>query len=201
MTTITVSEPPVEPVTLAEAIDWTRADDGTAATDAALTMLIKSMREYAENLTRRAFVQRRLALILPCWERCMRLQCPPLVSVESVKYYDSANVLQTLDPALYQVRTWKEPGEVAALYTAVWPATYARDDAVRVDYTAGYPLGTGSPTDYVSNLPAALKTWMHARIATLFDQRGTLMMNNMVAVPRDLFDGLLDGLIVGTRFG
>ncbi len=45
MTTIVVEQPPVEPVTLAEARDWARADDGTAATDAALTLLIQQLRE------------------------------------------------------------------------------------------------------------------------------------------------------------
>lgn len=202
MSTIFVTQPPVEPVSLAEAIDWARADDGTSATNAALNMLIKAMREYAENLTGRAFVQRRLALILPCWERRMNLLSPPLVSVQSVKYYDSNNALQTLDPTLYSVETWKEPGQIVQNFTAVWPATYYRDDAVRVDYTAGYDEVAGtSPSDYTTNLPASLKLWMHARIATLFNQRDQLMMNNMMAIPRDFADGELDSLIIGTRFG
>lgn len=193
-----ITEPEAEPVTLAEAIDWTRADDGSAATDAALTMLIGAMRRYAENLTGRAFVQRGLQLVLPCWEYRIELPYPPLVSVESVTYVDTSGNVQTLDAALYVVHNWREPGIIVPEFSSVWPATRAVEDAVRVNYTAGY-APVGSPTDPASGVPDNLKLWMHARIATLYNQRDQLMNANSVAIPRDFADGLLDDLVIGSR--
>lgn len=200
MTTILVTAPSVEPVTLSEARAWLRIDADVTDQDTLISLMIQSMREYAENLTGRAFVPRALAQIRPCFESCMELQAPPLLSVQSVTYYDINNALQTLSASLYDVQEWHEPGRVIQPINAVWPATYYRDDAVRIDYTAGY-LPPGSPTDYTDtgNIPAALKLWMHARLATLFENREQLVLNNLIEIPRGFADALLDALVVGSR--
>ena len=199
MTVRVITEPTVEPVSLAEAIDWTHADDGTAATDAALTMLIGAMRRYAENLTGRAFVQRALQLILPCWQAQIALPYPPAVSVESVTYVDTDGVVQTLDADLYVVHDWREPALIVPAFTAIWPSTRAVLDAVRVNYTAGYaPIGSPAD-DYASGVPPQVKTWMHARIATLHNQRDQMVQGNVMQIPRDFCDGLLDDLVIGSR--
>lgn len=198
MTVRVITPPEVEPVTLAEAIDWARADDGTAATDAALNMLIGAMRRYAENLTGRAFVQRELQLILPCWQTRIELPFPPLVSVESVTYFDTDGVVQTLSTSLYDVHDWREPAVIVPAFQEVWPSTRAVDDAVRINYIAGYPPA-GSPEDYAAGLPENLKLWMQARIATLFNQRDQLTPSNMTAIPYNFADGLLDDLVIGSR--
>jgi hypothetical protein len=84
----------------------------------------------------------------------------------------------------------------------LWPSTKAVIGAVRIGYTCGY-APTASPQDAAAlraNVPAAVKAWMHARLLTLFDKRDQLVMGQVVQVPRDFVDGLLDGLQVSNNF-
>jgi len=200
MPLIVVTPPAVEPVSLAEARLWCRVDDGDTAQDSVISMLIKAMREYAENLTGRAFVQRTLQLNLDCLPGCIALPMPPLVSVASVIYTDLDGALQTLAAADYQVDDVAEPGKIVPAWdAAAWPAVRAVPNAVRVLYVAGYDEGSGSPTDYTANMPAALKLWMSARISTMFENREQLVNANQVAIPRHFADGYLDELIIGAR--
>ena len=65
------------------------------------------------------------------------LPFPPLVSVESIKYYDIDGVQQTLDAGEYRLLTAREPGEICLRYGKTWPDVYDEPDAVQVEYLAG----------------------------------------------------------------
>ena len=209
MTVRVLTEPPYEPVSRAEAKTWLRIDSDITDQDVIVDMLIKAMREYAENLTGRAFVQRTLQLILPGFHHLemdgvrrvgIELPYPPLVSVESITYIDTDGVVTTLAAADYNVHTWREPGVVVEGWDATWAGYRREPDAIRINYTTGY--APGSPQDetgYQESLPASLKLWMHARIATLYENREHLVDGKMIKIPRDFADGLLDKLIVGSR--
>lgn len=203
MTVREVTAPSYEPVTLAQAKEWCRIDDDDTSQDTTvLPLLIGAMRRYAENLTGRAFIPRGLQLVLPCWPAQIELACPPLTEVTSITYLDTNGVQQTLAADQYTVHDWREPAVIVPAYLVTWP--YLRDalDAVRVNFTAGYPA-VGSPTDgvaYQAGLPATLKLWIHARIATLFENREQIVVaNNLLEIPRGHADGLLDELVVGSR--
>jgi uncharacterized phiE125 gp8 family phage protein len=196
-----VTAPAVEPISLAEAQEFCRVDSGDTSQDSLLTALVKSAREYAENLTRRSYVKRTLELTLSefCFE--IELPYPPLLYVESVKYIDLDGNLQTVDPSLYQVDTYREPGRVMPTYGEFWPNTRGSDfNPVRVRYAAGYAT-SGSPdsdTDYRANLPEALRVWMRQKVAQHFKHRESVVVGATVAeMKRDHFDGLLDGLVTG----
>jgi uncharacterized phiE125 gp8 family phage protein len=197
-----VTPPSVEPITLDEAHDWIR-DDGDSANDGVLGLLIKAMREYAETLTGRAFVQRTLELSCGAfwWNaRCpLVLPYPPLVSVESVKYLDVDGEERTLGVDVYTVDADNDPGRIFLAYQRTWPATRCAHNAVRVRYVAGFPPVAA---DYRANIPACVKLWMHTRLATLFENREQLVVGESIAdIPRDFADGLLDGATSATRFG
>lgn len=209
MTVRVVTAPVYEPVTRAQAKLWAKVDTDLSADDAIFDMLVKAMREYAENITGRTFVQRSLQLILPDTQllhidRRTRigfcLPYPPLVSVSSITYIDTDGTQQTLDAADYDVHTWREPGIVVQDWNSSWPSYRSEPDAWRLNYLAGY--APGSPQDEAAHqevLPAALKVWMQARLATLYRDREQLIMGNQVMIQRDFADGLLDALIVGER--
>lgn len=204
MTLIVVTPPTVEPVTVAEACAWCRIDAAEqAANTSVLQLLIKAMREKAENITGRAFVQRLLQLNLDGWPESggFELPQPPLVEVQSVKYTDEDNTLQTLSASLYTVDAQSEPGRIVPAWNAApWPNAIAVPNSVRVLYVAGYPsYGSPSTDDYTINIPASLKLWMHARLATLYENREQLIQNNQVQIPRDFADGILDDLVLGSR--
>jgi uncharacterized phiE125 gp8 family phage protein len=83
----------------------------------------------------------------------IKLLNPPLISVETVEYYDTDSALQTLSsPADFQVDTNAEPGRIMPKVGSYWPATlHTIPNAVRIHFTAGY----GDNTD---SIPANFKT-------------------------------------------
>lgn len=205
MSVIVVTPPAFEPVTLAEAKLWCKVEDDRTEEDALLLLLIKAMREYAENLTGRAFVQRTLRLYLSDWPWharygvLIKLPHPPLVeagspsvSVESFKYIDTDGVLTTLATTQYVVHDEFEPCFIIPAWEVTWPTIRSLPDAIQITYHAGY----ANP----NAIPKSLRLWMQARIATLFDKRDQIVVGHIVqSIPRDYVDGLLDSLVVGDR--
>lgn len=205
MTIRVLVKPVVDALQLEEAKSWCRIDDTNS--DGDVRMLIAAMWRYAENLTLRAYVQRTLELILPCWpavkvegysRTAIELPQPPLVQVDSITYIDINGDSQILDADQYVVHAWREPGVIVPSYGVSWPSVRGDLDAVRVQYIAGY-APTGSPTDYRENVPPQVKQWMKARIATLYEHREQLIRSDQVQIPRAFADGLLDDLILGSR--
>jgi uncharacterized phiE125 gp8 family phage protein len=71
----------------------------------------------------------------------------PLISVESIQYYDSANSLMSLSVSDYYVAIGDLlVGKIGMSTAAVsWPDTYARADAVVIRFVAGYPNPNSIP--------------------------------------------------------
>lgn len=180
MNIITLVEPTQEPVTLAEVYEHLRLtpDPGSPPThpdDDMLTRQIKVAREDCENQTRRAFVKQKLRLVVDPqsrwwpweweWNRGYRdrrhgrhcfveLKKPPIAEVLEVSYYDQSNALTIVDPANY-FATDDEPARLQFL-NGFAVSAYARADALRIDYWAGYPFND-SPEDLVGSVPETIK--------------------------------------------
>lgn len=174
MDIIVVTPPTLEPVTPLEAmfhLKITADPDYTAEDDPLfdeITRQIASARAQCEQHTRRAFIQQTLRLVRgpaqrgeyvrrhSCFDArpwpVLELLRPPLISVSSVKYYDDANVLQTVSPSDYYVTSGNVP-TVEFKSTAAVPSLYLRQDAIQLEYVAGYP-GTDTSAD---NVPASIK--------------------------------------------
>jgi uncharacterized phiE125 gp8 family phage protein len=111
--------------------------------DARINTLIWTAIDYIENETGHSYAAQEWQLVLPYFHeganRSVRrsnvvpIPRPPLGEVTEVKYYDSADTLQTLDPSQYYViRSTLEPGYIQA--KTVWPVTYCRPDAVQIRF-------------------------------------------------------------------
>lgn len=162
MNIITLTEPPVEPVTLAELyLALKEEPEGSPPThprDEDFSLAISAARIRAEQITRRAFVRQQLRVVYPSFTACaLELRRPPLIELVQVRYYDEDNALQTLSASVYVLEESLLVPRLVLADGQEWPTTYARADAVQIDYFAGYPT-TGSPiTSYVDNIPAAIK--------------------------------------------
>ena len=207
MTIEVLTQPAYEPVSLAQAREWLRLESDDTANTAVLQLLIRAMREDAENLTHRAFVSRQLRLNLETWPTChtygsrIELPFPPLITVDSFKYVDTDGTLQTLAASQYSVHDEAEPAFIIPAYQVTWPTIRQVPDAIQITFTAGYAVG--SPPDEAAaqeNVPKILKLWMQTKLATLFENREQIISGTIVAkLPRDYTDGLLDSITVGTR--
>lgn len=190
MNIIVVTPPPAEPVTLAEAATHLRLDDLVQGNPdyAAVQSQITSAREQCEQITRRAFVQQTLRLVGPdqfvgrSWygwlggyAGMIELLRPPVISVSAVRFYDSANVLQTVDAGDYYLTDDLVP-RVRFLDGYVAPCAYRRDDAVQVEYVAGYPPKpagvdpVANPIDYAANVPASIKQAILLGVQLQYDE-------------------------------
>lgn len=153
-----LTAPATEPVTLAEVKTRLRIDDATD--DAGVSRLIAAATGHAQNITRRAFVTQKWALILdrfPCGS--ISLPLPPLQSVEEISYVDADGATQVLAPADYLVDPAGMIGMVHTAYGKQWPATRAQPMAVRLEFTAGYGDADDVPADLVSALLLLVAHW------------------------------------------
>lgn len=184
MDIIVVTPPPVYPVTAAEAFFHLKLStdplaDVTAEPEYDEVMrLIATSTEECEGETRRAFVQQTLRLVRGpaaadgsarrAWGSMfgarawgdLELLRPPLISLDTVKYYDDANVLQTVDEKSYFVVESVVP-KVRFVDGFAFPSTYIREDAIQLTYVVGYPVVPAdgdTPADYRANVPAAAKS-------------------------------------------
>lgn len=175
-------EPTIEPVTVAEAKVSARVQQ--SAEDTEWAEKITAARERCETNTLRALLTQRWRLTLDRfpwggYRPRIPLFRPPLISVVSVKYYDTNLVLQTLDPSAYRVLTGKEPGciEPVAYY---WPYTaYYRAENVEIIYEAGY----GTTADKV---PATLRTAIKRLALAWMEEREESEMQEKVQTAFDL---------------
>ena len=130
--------PAVEPITASVAKLHTRIDNDLE--ESLIETWIRSGRMMAESYQNRAYIERTLELSLDEFpENPFRLYVPPLISVESIKYYDRSNVEYTLDPSSYFVDATSEPGRVALNYGVSWPKVNLRPiNSVIIRFKAGH---------------------------------------------------------------
>ena len=116
-----VTAPTIEPVTLAEAKTHLRVDGADEET--LISGLIKTAREWCEGYQNRAFIMQTWRLYLDEWpEEYIRVPRPPLASVTSIKYTDSAGVINIWPVTEYLVDTHSKPGRILRAYGKCWPA-------------------------------------------------------------------------------
>ena len=157
-----VSDPAELPVTLHEA--KTHAKVIGDVEDGLLQMWMEAATAFCEQSVEGgiSLVSQVWRVTLPAFTTPIVLPRPPLVSVDSITYYDSDDTLQTLDQAEYKASTpWKQPGCVYPVDQ--WPETAARLDAVAVEFTAGYGDKAA--------VPAIAKSAILKTVTELFEQR------------------------------
>jgi len=146
MPIIELTAPSFEPVTIDEAKNHLRVIGNEEATY--IKQLIKVARGVIETKTQRALCRRTFRLVLDDWplSRVIELPYPPLASVETVKYLDAADALQTFSNTYYKVDTEAKPGRIIIKWAEVWPSwpiISQNGNAVQIDYTAGYETAAG----------------------------------------------------------
>lgn len=143
------SQPATEPITVAEAkthLRVTFSDDDTY-----ITALIKVARKYCEQYMNRV-------LITQTWRQnensfsdgYIELKVAPVISVTSLKYYDTNNTQQTLSASNYQVDLLDEIAVIYDGITTSFPSiTSDRINPIEVIYVCGYGGASDVPVDII----------------------------------------------------
>lgn len=131
-----ITNPPsVEPVSRTEMKLHLRVD--TTDDDTLIDALTAAAREWCEVYEGRSYMAQTITAYMDALGD-VSLPRPPLVSVDSVKYYDTSGVQQTLGTSVYSVDVFREPGMVYLAYNQSWPTTRLIPNAVEIIYKAGY---------------------------------------------------------------
>lgn len=158
MTLRLIDAPESEPVTVAEVKRDARIDHTDLDTD--IGTLITAARQTAEDRTGRALMPQTWELVLddfPGSEGEIVIGKLPIDSITSVKYYDAAGVLQTLDSDQYTLDADTLPGRILPAYSVVWPSVYDIKNAVIIRFVAGYADA--------DSVPAEIKMWIRLQVA------------------------------------
>jgi len=153
---VLITAPASFPITLAEVKAWLPIDGNE--NDTLLTDLIKSVTEDAELHTDRRFVSQVWDLQIGRVPKYCFLPYAPAISVQSVKYYDSNNVLQTIDPQFYTLVLSTNKPSILEFNKDF--ASYTRLDSVTIRFTCGY-----------TTMPPALKRTLLTMCRLYFDNR------------------------------
>lgn len=167
-----------EPVTLAEAKLHLRLD--TSDEDSLITAQIKRAREECEHLLGRSIATRTMGLYLDDFpDGAILLPRGPVVSIDWLRYVDTAGALQTISSANYtiddaQVEPWLLPA-----YGYEWPQSREQANAVNVQYVAGF-----------ASCPEVIRGWILMRIGSLYRFREADA--ERVPMPLPFVDRMLD---------
>ena len=148
MTTRLITPPAALAVSLDDAKLTLRIEQDDNSLDAQITLTLKGITSQCEHELGRALVHQQWRVSVDGVTDAIRLERPPIVSVDSIKFYDVDGLLQTLDPVDYYADIVSEPGYVVPATGRAWPSLASRPHAITVDYTCGYgPDHTTVPAD------------------------------------------------------
>lgn len=138
MTSIRLTDPAVEPVTLDQMKAHLRLT--TTDEDAILADFVQAARIHIEHSTRRALISQQWRVFLDAWpvSRIVRLPVSPVISIDQVTLYDFDGTPSTLQPEEYRLDRSARPERLRINVGAGLPASQMM--AAEIDFTAGYGL-------------------------------------------------------------
>jgi uncharacterized phiE125 gp8 family phage protein len=169
---IRVTQPTVEPVSLAEAKAQCRIDD-TSEDLLLLATYISAAREWAEAYTRRTFIHTQWQLRTDSFPFEFRLPFPPMAratgyTTVAVTYTSSivsgVGTVVTLPTEQYRVDREQTPGGLRPLYGQSWPGHIVDRNAVTATWWGGYG-------EDGTKIPKAIKPAIMMLVAHLFRNR------------------------------
>ena len=166
-----VTPPNGEPVDLDRVRADLRIDADNQEEDELLTELISEVRQFLELTCNRAMLPQTWRAYLPAFgDGLIRLSGGPFRAIDSIKYYDPDDALQTLDPSDYRA-ILAEPARLQAVNA--WPATSDRIDAVEIRASVGYVDA--------ANVPGPLRRAIRALVAHHFVNREPVVIGSAVS--------------------
>jgi uncharacterized phiE125 gp8 family phage protein len=154
-------------------------------------LMIRAATERCEARTNRQLITATWQLTLDRFPvgNFIYLPKPPIQSVTTINYTDSADVVQTFTDWTLDVE--KEPGEVYR--TESWPAPKDIPSAVKITYVSGYGLDeTDIPEELVIAICLAARHY--------YDQRDEVITGTIVARMPQTTESIFESFSYGDEF-
>jgi len=149
------------PVTLTEAKLHLRVD--STDEDTLINMLIAAATSHAEDYTWRTIMPTVFEYVDDDFDHEIKIDTFPIATIDSIKYYDLTNTLQTVPSTQYESNLLECPAEIEPASGYYWPDAYIRYDAVAVRFTAGYASA--------AVVPAAIKQAILMMVSNMYEHR------------------------------
>jgi uncharacterized phiE125 gp8 family phage protein len=174
MSSILLTPPALEPVTLADAKAWLRVEHDDD--DDVVAALIAGARNHIEAQTRRALITQEWRLVRDAWPSDGRITAlpAPLVEIAAVRVRDGEGGAQSIDLQAFTMDAAAAPAIIAF---APWslPAPERKGGGIEIDITCGYG-------DEPDDVPAALRQAIWLLLAHWYENRGLIAVGDTVAV-------------------
>jgi uncharacterized phiE125 gp8 family phage protein len=165
-----LTQPSTEPLTYAEVKAYLRLNGDSEETF--VTSLIVVARQYVESQIWRPLISQTWAFQLDFNEINMlakNINKEPLISIDSVQYYDANNALQTLSASSYEYDIYSSPPRFR-LKTI--PTCYDRMNTLQVNFTCGYANAAA--------VPLPIKQAMYMLIGHYYENRQDVVTGTQV---------------------
>jgi uncharacterized phiE125 gp8 family phage protein len=155
-----ITAPASYPVTNAEAKAQARVDGNDE--NALIDTYIAAATAHVESVTGRAIISQVWEVVLDDFSDAMMLPKGPVQSITSVKYFDTAEVEQTVSASDYVLDNVSDPAWVVKAEDATWPEVAEGVNNVIIRFVAGY-----------STVPPEIKAAILLAVAHFYDNRST----------------------------
>lgn len=168
MAAILLTPPAAEPLSLADAKAFLRADTGDD--DALIAALLGAARQHIEALTRRALLLQTWRLVLDAWPRDGRIvpRIGPLKSLSAARIYDAAGNAHALDVVQFVV---DGAGNAIAAPSFALPVPGRAFAGIELDVICGYGAAGDVPAGLIQALRMLLAHWFDNRVTRPDDSR------------------------------
>ena len=166
MTSVLVTAPAVEPISLSEAKEHLRVDGSDE--DTLISGLISAAVSHvdADGVLGRAMISQTWAYWTRSSPGVVTLPMSPFQSLTSVEYYDADNALQSATASDFETRLAGDRVTLRPKSGKVWPPAYTREDAIKITYVAGFgAAATDVPQSIRQALLLLIGHWYESRTA------------------------------------
>jgi uncharacterized phiE125 gp8 family phage protein len=162
------------PVTVTQAKEHLKitVEDENSLIESYLNAAIRRCEDYRQSNIMSAEYE----LMARAWPYCgwVNLQKSPVSAINSVKYYDEDNNLQTVSPSSYRLQDYRVPARLEFDSSFSQPDLHDREFPIIVNFQAGYLAA--------SSVPATLKHAILLEMGTLHEIRQSETIGNGLTV-------------------
>lgn len=171
-----ITEPAIEPVSLAEAKQHLRVDQDFTDDDLYIQSLISAARYYVESVSDRTLIRSQWQLkldLFPSWD--IELPRPPIAPGDVVvTFVPSQGVEQAF--TAFRVDRDSTPAVIRPEWNGSWPTARGAENDVTITYWAGYG-------ESVANIPPPARHCILLMVGSWFANREAVIQGGMNPVP------------------